>query len=476
MRNFKRILANVDPSPYLTEIDRVENAWALSTGRQEKIQVQREAMAIPLRGLVKSAIAGRKRRDVHESRWTTGSRRFPKARAFLEWFAVEIDGDLGRAKIVCLPASRRVYPHIDRGAYYQARDRYHLVLWSAAGSWMKVEQEEVRMREGELWWFDNNKMHEAANEGDQDRIHMIFDVLPRSKGGRGRHVKLPGTPSNESSLAMFSILTGATASADPIYRPGTGDAGLPCWLTSPSSSTFDLAPIVAVHGIGRAARDQLAAYAAPAAAARQAVIAPKFGCHAWPAYQRVVHKGRADLALLDLMDELRAAGVWRGPRFMLAGYSGGAQFAHRFAMLYPQLVDRLILVSAGWYTFPDAAPFPYGLSDNGKSPRWGSRIKARLAEFLSLPITVAVGARDSVGDKRTRRGPMIDRQQGTNRLERAQRWTEAVQHAARAHGLAEPAIDFVALPESGHDFTECVSRGGLMDMVFPASDHAAPGA
>ena len=77
-----------------------------------------------------------------------------------------------------LPAGRRVYPHIDRGEYYKVRNRYHFVLRSADGSWLKAADEEVRMKEGEVWWFDNNQMHEAHNDGDQDRIHIIFDMLP----------------------------------------------------------------------------------------------------------------------------------------------------------------------------------------------------------------------------------------------------------------------------------------------------------
>lgn len=178
MQYFKCLKSNVDPKPFLDEIESNEGAWAQSTGRQDKIKVQREALAIPLRGLRKSAIGDRKRRDVHESRWTTGSVRFVLARRFLEDFAREQDSILGRAKIVCLPAGKRVYPHIDRGAYYQVRNRYHFVLRSEAGSWLKAEHEEVRMKEGELWWFDNNRMHEAHNDGDQDRIHMIFDMLP----------------------------------------------------------------------------------------------------------------------------------------------------------------------------------------------------------------------------------------------------------------------------------------------------------
>lgn len=178
MKYFKRILNNVPTEPLLNEIASVDDAWAQVTGRQDKIAVQREALAIPLRGMRKSMMYGRKNRDVHESRWTTVSESFPLARAFITDVATRLDADLSRAKIVCLPAGRVVYPHIDRGEYYRFRGRYHMVLKSTAGSWMKSGGEEVRMREGELWWFDNDQMHEARNDGDEDRIHIIFDLLP----------------------------------------------------------------------------------------------------------------------------------------------------------------------------------------------------------------------------------------------------------------------------------------------------------
>ena len=178
MRYFRRMKQDIDVRPFLREIAAETDAWGHSTGRQDKIAVQREAESIPLRGLVKSKIGTRKRWDVHESRYTTGSRNYIVARAFLEGFAAEQDADLGRAKIVRLMPGRRVYPHIDRGEYYRLRDRYHLVLQSPAGSYLKSGDEEVRMHEGELWWFDNKAMHEAHNDGDAERIHMIFDLLP----------------------------------------------------------------------------------------------------------------------------------------------------------------------------------------------------------------------------------------------------------------------------------------------------------
>lgn len=181
MKNFRMIKQSVDVQRLLNEIAATPDAWDMNTGRQSKIAVQREAEAIPLRGLVKSKINGRKRRDVHESRYTSASRKFPRVRAFLEATAAELDCELGRAKIVRLKPGHRVYPHIDRGEYYRVRGRYHLILKSTLGSYLKSGDEEVRMREGQLWWFDNNEIHEAFNDGDDDRIHIIFDLLPRAR-------------------------------------------------------------------------------------------------------------------------------------------------------------------------------------------------------------------------------------------------------------------------------------------------------
>ena len=181
MQYFKLIRSGIDPRPFLDEIAGINGAWEAATGRQDKIAVQREALAIPLRGLRKSAIGDRKRRDVHESRWTGSAKDYPIACAFLREIAEALDSELSRAKIVCLPAGRRVYSHIDRGEYYRLRNRYHLVLKSTHGSWMKAADEENRMGEGELWWFDNDQPHEAFNDGEEDRIHMIFDLLPKAR-------------------------------------------------------------------------------------------------------------------------------------------------------------------------------------------------------------------------------------------------------------------------------------------------------
>ncbi len=189
MDHFFRVAGDLPVQPILDEIRRWPEAWDLQTGRQ-KIQVQREARAIPIRGLRKSKIRGRPRRDVHETRYTTISRQFPRTTQFICDQAEQLDADLSRARLVCLPPGHVVHPHVDRGEYYARRNRFHLVVESD-GSWMRAGDEEVRMRTGEFWWFDNKAEHEARNHGEIDRIHLIFDLEPRDgvlgpPGSRGQ--------------------------------------------------------------------------------------------------------------------------------------------------------------------------------------------------------------------------------------------------------------------------------------------------
>lgn len=254
-----------------------------------------------------------------------------------------------------------------------------------------------------------------------------------------------------------------------VFLPAPSVCGLPCWVALPEAGGAYGPPIVAVHGIKRGAQAQAEKFAAHARKTGRPVIAPLFSEQAWPNYQQVVRKGRADLALFGLMKELRARGIWQTDAFDLAGFSGGAQFAHRFAMLYPETVGRLTVSSAGWFTFPDSSPFPYGVGPRRGRHNWGPVMEDRLAAFLKLPILVTVGERDCKKDRNTRSGPAIDAQQGLHRLERAKSWVEALHVAAALRGLPIPDVTLKILPRCGHGFIECADKGGLADLVF-ASD------
>jgi hypothetical protein len=176
MKYFRLVQQGINVAPLLAEIEGQEAAWLVDTSRQDKIRVQRETSTILLRAAVP-------RPDLltnenQESGATNISRQFPRAMGFLAKAAELFNASLSRATIVRLKPRSAVGIHIDSGSYYLIRNRFHLVLRSASGSILRSGNEEVRMREGELWWFDNKQHHSALNDSGEWRIHYIFDLLP----------------------------------------------------------------------------------------------------------------------------------------------------------------------------------------------------------------------------------------------------------------------------------------------------------
>jgi mannose-6-phosphate isomerase-like protein (cupin superfamily) len=82
--------------------------------------------------------------------------------------------DVSRCGFLSLPVGGAVGTHIDKGEYYQTRDRYHI---SIQGSYKyHVGDEEILIEPGMLVWFDNKAPHGTENVGDITRITFVFDV------------------------------------------------------------------------------------------------------------------------------------------------------------------------------------------------------------------------------------------------------------------------------------------------------------
>lgn len=180
LKHFKRIdiPSSIVALPHLrSEIYDNQHLWTADESRQKRIRVQRKTQSIPLRSADRKPGDMRKSEDIHESRQTRFAAFFPATMTFLLDIASYLQGTLERALYVRLLPHSIVYPHIDNGAYYQTRDRYHLVLVSSAGSLLKSGDEQVVMQAGELWWFDNKAIHESDNSSDDWRIHLIFDIF-----------------------------------------------------------------------------------------------------------------------------------------------------------------------------------------------------------------------------------------------------------------------------------------------------------
>lgn len=239
--------------------------------------------------------------------------------------------------------------------------------------------------------------------------------------------------------------------------------GVPYYLYVPAKPRADAMPLVSVHGISRNASEHAAAFGPLAEATGKVVIAPRFSTRGCRRYQRVLDDCRADKALLTTLDSAAADIGIAVDRFDLFGFSGGSQFAHRFAMLHPERVNRLALASAGWYTLP-TRHYPFPVAAAPDSPK-GARIQATLAGFLAIPTLVMVGEHDTTRDANLRRSLLLDKRQGLTRVERGARFVQTFRRAADKAGIT-PVVQFRTLPGCGHSFAACVETGGMATLLL----------
>lgn len=223
--------------------------------------------------------------------------------------------------------------------------------------------------------------------------------------------------------------------------------------------------MVSIHGVSRNAKEHAEMMAAMAERYGVILLAPLFNRKQFPDYQRLGRIGRgprADLALDRIIGEVLYLTGASTEQLHLFGYSGGGQFAHRYAMAHPQRVTSVVIGAAGWYTFPDSKKtYPRGTRSNKTLPS----LRFDESRFLRIPMTVLVGDQDCERDAELNKLRRIDRQQGMNRVERATNWVESMNQASMGYGIT-PHHRLTILPGIGHSFEQGIKRANMDEIIF----------
>lgn len=117
--------------------------------------------------------------------------------------------------------------------------------------------------------------------------------------------------------------------------------------------------------------------------------------------------------------------------YSLYGHSAGGQFVHRALLLHDSpYVDRAVVGSPGWYTFPDIehSHYPYGVADI-------PYVKERdIRRFLAQKAFVQVSDGDTVRESFLRKTPEAE-QQGRNREDRGRNFFAYIEQTAQRLGM-----------------------------------------
>jgi hypothetical protein len=88
------------------------------------------------------------------------------------------NGKFGRIFLIKLPQESDITPHFDDDEYFNLTRRFHLPIITNEMVDFYVNDEVKNMKEGECWEINNRKIHKVINRSSDERVHLLFDIIP----------------------------------------------------------------------------------------------------------------------------------------------------------------------------------------------------------------------------------------------------------------------------------------------------------
>lgn len=177
MKNFLKIAEGLDVTPVMMALKARSHLWNqndLRTRHQGTAHAQADDIWLRFNELKEdlSAVVD----DIHCINYPAMGE-LPEARQLILGLMARVGCEqLGRSIITRLKPGACITPHEDQGAPATYYERFHITLHSRPGCVFRAGDEQVQMRTGEVWWFNNTIEHEVQNYSDDDRLTLIVDI------------------------------------------------------------------------------------------------------------------------------------------------------------------------------------------------------------------------------------------------------------------------------------------------------------
>lgn len=173
MTSLQRVTAAIPVAAAIDEIAAHPNLWLRDTTRQQMSRPHEQTMSIALRRRI--VAPHQPFEDALDTcpdiAWGT----LAATSALATTLAVHHRKALGRVTLVALAPQAAVLPHRDVGRYYDAHDRYHIVLQTNACK-LTAAKSTAEPGVGDCWRVDTHEIHSARNYSADWRIHLIVDL------------------------------------------------------------------------------------------------------------------------------------------------------------------------------------------------------------------------------------------------------------------------------------------------------------
>jgi uncharacterized cupin superfamily protein len=115
--------------------------------------------------------------EQHESEWYPVVVSIPAVIRLVDQVMQEVGGkELGGVLITKIPPGGEVAPHIDHGWHSRYYEKFAVQLMGNQDQVFWFEDSELRPGPGDLYTFDNSKLHAVYNWSDEDRMTLIICI------------------------------------------------------------------------------------------------------------------------------------------------------------------------------------------------------------------------------------------------------------------------------------------------------------
>jgi hypothetical protein len=180
MKNFLKIAEGIDVMPLRLAIKRQPWLWDQNTMRKYGAGTPHAQMSdIWLRYNDWANYAGDHQEfaKAHDAVWYPAYYSLPQVRPLVFGLMAQVEGErLGAVLITRIPPGGRIDAHVDGGWHAEYYDKYYVQLDSAPGAKFWCEDEVFVPKRGDVYWFDNTKLHGVENDSDEDRMTLIVCI------------------------------------------------------------------------------------------------------------------------------------------------------------------------------------------------------------------------------------------------------------------------------------------------------------
>lgn len=155
--------------------DEKDPVWDADSSRQERFRTHRTTRSIRFIWLEKLVPGA-----VPEVIGTAPAALRDAALACGTAIADHYGGTILRLLLAEMAPGASIPPHVDSGVLLTLSHRCHLPVITNPGVRFEVDDAAYYFGPGEVWEFDNLRLHGVVNQSEARRVHLICNILPPS--------------------------------------------------------------------------------------------------------------------------------------------------------------------------------------------------------------------------------------------------------------------------------------------------------